>query len=68
VVQFLSNHQVGATITGKYGPTAYKALKAAGIKGFEAAAGTPEELYQRYAAGKLKQVSLATGRGRHRQE
>lgn len=65
VVQFLANRQVGATITGKYGPTAFKALQAAGIQGFEAAAGTPAELYQQYLAGELKQVHAATGRGRH---
>lgn len=66
VVQFLADQNVDATITGRYGPTAYKALEAAGIKGYEAEAGTPEELLKKYLAGELNQVSSATGPGRHR--
>lgn len=65
VVQFLYDQQVSVTITGKYGPTAFKALQAAGIQGYEATNGTPEELYQQYLAGALKQVHAATGPSRH---
>lgn len=65
VVQFLANQQVNVTITGKYGPTAFKALEAAGIQGYEATSGTPEELVRQYLAGELTQVHAATGPGRH---
>lgn len=65
VVQFLYDYQVGATITGKYGPKAFRALQAAGIQGFEASSGTPQELYQQYLDGELKQVRAATGPSRH---
>ncbi len=65
-VQFLSNSGVGATISGRYGPNAFSALKAAGIKAFEASSGTPEELVEKYLAGKLTQVGSATGPGLHR--
>jgi len=65
VVQFLSNNDVEATITGRYGPTAFTALEAAGIQGFEADKGTPEELLEKFLAGELKQVKGATGPARH---
>ncbi|MEN8173933.1 MAG: NifB/NifX family molybdenum-iron cluster-binding protein [Chloroflexota bacterium] len=65
VVQFLSDNAVEATITGKYGPTAFTALEAAGIQGFEANNGTPEELLDKFLAGDLTQVSTATGPSRH---
>lgn len=65
VVQFLAKQKVNVTITGKYGPTAFKALEAAGIQGYEAASGTPEELARQYLAGELKQVYAATGPSRH---
>lgn len=66
VVQFLSNHNIEAAITGRYGPTAFTALEAAGIQGFEAKDGTPEELLEKLLAGELKQVSAATGPSRRR--
>jgi len=65
VVQFLFDNAVDVTITGRYGPTAYTALEAAGIQGFEAAEGTPEELLNKFLAGELKQVKSATGPSRH---
>jgi len=65
VVQFLSGNQIDAAISGRYGPNAYTALEAAGIKGFEADQGTPEELVERFLAGELKQVSGPTGKNRH---
>ena len=65
VVQFLSKNGVEATITGHYGPTAFTALEAAGIQGFEAVDGTPEELLDKFLAGELKQVDAATGPSHH---
>lgn len=64
-VQFLANSGVEATITGRYGPNAYDSLEAAGIQGFEASEGTPEVLLGEFLAGKLKQVSGATGPSLH---
>jgi predicted Fe-Mo cluster-binding NifX family protein len=65
VVQFLSDNSVEATITGRYGPTAFTALEAAGIQGYEAKDGTPEDLLNKFLAGELKQVKAATGPSRH---
>lgn len=65
VVQFLANNGVEATITGRYGPNAYDALEAAGIKGYGAEQGTPESLLEDFLAGKLNQVSAATGPSLH---
>jgi predicted Fe-Mo cluster-binding NifX family protein len=64
-VQFLSTNGVEATITGRYGPTAFTAIEAAGIKAFEAENGTPEELLEKFLAEELKRVNAATGPSRH---
>ncbi len=61
VVQFLSNNGIEATITGRYGPTAFSALEAAGIQAFVAGSGTPEELLDQFLADELEQVNAATG-------
>jgi predicted Fe-Mo cluster-binding NifX family protein len=60
VVQFLSDNNVEATITGRYGPTAFSALKAAGIQAFQAPKGTPEELMGKLTAGELELALEAT--------
>jgi len=65
VVQFLSNHQIDVTISGRYGPNAFTALEAAGIRGYVAVEGTPEELLEQLLVGELQQVSSATSPGRH---
>jgi len=65
VVQFLANEGVEATITGRYGPTAMTALKAAGIKAFVADSGTPSELLNKFLGDELEQVTLATGPSLH---
>ena len=65
VVQFLSNNSVEATISGRYGPTAFSALEAAGIQAFVADSGTPEELIDKFLANELLQVNTATGTELH---
>lgn len=65
VVQFLSNNSVDATITGRYGPTAFSALNVAGIQAFVADSGTPEELLDKFLANGLEQVNGATGSELH---
>ena len=61
VVQFLSSNGVEVTIAGRYGPTAFSALEAAGIQAFVADGGTPEELLDKFLANELVQVNAATG-------
>lgn len=65
VVQFLANSGVEATITGRYGPTAFSALEAAGIQAFTASGGTPAELLEQFLAGELEQVKASNGQKRH---
>ena len=62
VAQFLANNGVEATITGRYGPTAFSALEAAGIQPFTAGGGTPAELLEKFLAGELKKINTATDR------
>lgn len=65
VVQFLADNGVKATISGRYGPTAFSALNAAGIQAFVADGGTPAELLDKLLANELEQVNTATGQARH---
>ena len=65
VVQFLADNGVKATISGRYGPTAFSALNAAGIQAFVADGGTPAELLDEFLADELAQVNTATGQARH---
>ncbi|MGD8855638.1 MAG: NifB/NifX family molybdenum-iron cluster-binding protein, partial [Chloroflexota bacterium] len=60
VVQFLSDREVEATIAGRYGPTAFSALDAAGIVAYVADGGTPEELLDKFLANELVQVKSAS--------
>lgn len=60
-VQFIANQGVEAVISGRYGPSAYTALEAAGIQTFIASSGTVNEVLQKFQAGQLEQVSNATG-------
>ena len=60
-VQFLSKSGVEATVTGRYGPTAFTALNTAGIQAFVANSGTPDELLVKYLANELVQVNAVTG-------
>ena len=59
------NNGVKATISGRYGPTAFSALNAAGIQAFVADGGTPAELLDEFLADELAQVNTATGQARH---
>lgn len=65
VVQFLADNGVGAVISGRYGPTAFAALDAAGIHAFVADGGTPAELFDKFLANELEQVDTATGQELH---
>ena len=65
VVQFLADNGVEATISGRYGPTAFSALDAAGIHAFVANGGTPAELLNKFLTNELQQVNSATGQELH---
>jgi predicted Fe-Mo cluster-binding NifX family protein len=65
VVQFLTDHGVEAVISGRYGPTAFSALEASGIKPYLADSGTPADLVAGLDQGDLKLAAGPTGEGRH---
>ncbi len=67
MVQFLSNNSVDATITGRYGPTAFSALNVTGTQAFVADSGAPKELLDKFLANELEQVNDATGTELHNQ-
>lgn len=65
VVQFLADNGIEATISGRYGPTAFSALEAAGIRAFVADDGSPATLLDKFLANELACVTKATGQGLH---
>ncbi len=65
VVQFLADNGVGVVVSGRYGPTAFAALDAAGIHAFVADGGTPAELFYKFLANELERVDTATGQEMH---
>jgi predicted Fe-Mo cluster-binding NifX family protein len=64
-VQFIAAHQPGAVISGRFGPNAFSALEAAGVKVYVASSGTVSEVLDQFLAGRLSQVSEASGPGMH---
>ena len=67
VVQHLADQGVDAVISGRYGPNAYDALSAAGMKAYLANSGTPRQLVDQVQAGSLRQAAGATGEAMHGQ-
>lgn len=65
VVQFLVDNGVEATISGRYGPTALSALKAAGMQAYIATKGSPASLLDKFLANELVQVNMAKGQEQH---
>lgn len=69
-VQFIANKGAEVVISGRYGPSAFTALEAAGIKAYLAEDGTVSDVYAKFQDGILEESSSATGpslhgRGRH---
>ena len=60
VVQLLVENQVDVTITGHYGPNAYKAIQATNIKAFQAQTGTPLELLKKYVNNDLEEATFSS--------
>jgi predicted Fe-Mo cluster-binding NifX family protein len=64
--QIAANQQVTAVISGDFGPNAYNALQAAGIKMYLYGASTKvREAIEHFKTGKLISVEAPTGGGRH---
>lgn len=63
--QFIAKQGAEAVISGKYGPNAFDALAAAGLRMFEAQTGNPETLLEAYLAGQLQEVAAPTSPGHH---
>lgn len=70
-VQFITEQGAQAVVSGRYGPNAFTALKASGLRAFTGRGRTVEEALEHFIAGELEEVHAATGeelhgRGRHR--
>jgi predicted Fe-Mo cluster-binding NifX family protein len=65
-VQFITNHKPEVVISGRFGPNAFSALEAAGIKAYVAGGGTVSEVLEQFLAGQLDQAVGASGPGMHR--
>jgi predicted Fe-Mo cluster-binding NifX family protein len=66
--QFIAGHGAQVAISGDFGPNAYSALAAAGIRMFLVPAGdspAASQLLARYQRGELKEVTAPTGPGHH---
>ncbi len=59
--QSIANQGVEVVISGRYGPKAFTALDAAGVKAYIASTGTVLEAQEKYIAGELDQIGAATG-------
>jgi predicted Fe-Mo cluster-binding NifX family protein len=63
--QFIADMDTQAIISGRFGPTAYKALDAADIQMYIAEGAQANELLEKFLAGQLESISAATGHGFH---
>lgn len=57
-VQFIASKGVSALIAPRLGPNAVSALKAAGIRAFEASGMTCKEAFEQYKKGSLREIPL----------
>ena len=64
-VQFIADKGADAVISGRYGPSAFTALNAAGIKAYIAKQGTVNEVLEQFLADDLESVTAPTGEGLH---
>ena len=64
-VQFIVSHQPDVVISGRFGPNAFSALEAAGIKSYIAISGTVSQVIDQFLAGELTEVNQASGPGMH---
>jgi predicted Fe-Mo cluster-binding NifX family protein len=64
-VQLIVDKGAEVVISGRYGPSAFSALEAAGIQAFIAHQGMVNEVFERYLAGELESTTSATGPEMH---
>lgn len=64
-VQFIAGKNPEIVISGRYGPSAFTALEAAGIKAYIANDGTVSQVLGQFLDGQLTQVAAATGPSMH---
>ena len=64
-VQFVASQQPKAVISGRFGPNAFSALEAAGIKAYIASSGTVSEVLDQFLTDQLTEVGEASGPGLH---
>lgn len=60
-VQFIAEKGAEIVISGRYGPSAFTALRAANIKAYIAEDGSVNEVLEQYLAGMLESTDSATG-------
>jgi predicted Fe-Mo cluster-binding NifX family protein len=65
-VQFIASQKPDAVISGRFGPNAFSALEAVGIKAYLANNGTVSEVLDQFLAGQLSAASVVSGPGMHR--
>ena len=63
--QVIANSGAEAAIGPSFGPNAFNALDAAGIKMYSARGGSVREVLAQYKAGRLPEVHSAQSEGRH---
>ena len=69
--QFIANQGAQAVVSGHFGPNAFEALNAAGIKMYAVSGGRIDTVVEKFSSGKLKKVTVPGssghqgGRGRH---
>ena len=64
-VQFIADKGAQAVISGRYGPSAFSALEAAGIPAYVAEHGSVREVLEQFLADELEIVNAPTGEGFH---
>jgi predicted Fe-Mo cluster-binding NifX family protein len=65
-VQFIADKGVEAVVSGRFGPSAFTALEAAGIKVYIADhQGTVKEVLEKFQSDELAMVNAPTGHGFH---
>jgi predicted Fe-Mo cluster-binding NifX family protein len=64
-VKFIAGRGAEAVVSGRYGPSAFTALDAAGIKAYIATDGSVKEVLDHFLADKLPCVTGPTGGGLH---
>ena len=65
VVQYLASMGVEAVVSGRYGPNAFEALEAAGIKAYIANSGSPRNLLADCQEERLSTTNGPSGEGFH---